>query len=72
MQRMRTYRPIRSDISKYRCVICKDAKAYRSKGTLKRHVSTLHFPDVIYRCPIEGCSEETWRRDNYHAHHNRK
>ncbi|KAL2807689.1 hypothetical protein BJX63DRAFT_63825 [Aspergillus granulosus] len=56
---------------KYRCAICKTGMIYPSRGTLKRHFTSIHFSEVMYRCPIKGCSLETPRRDKFYEHHRR-
>ncbi|KAL4951030.1 hypothetical protein BDW69DRAFT_45657 [Aspergillus filifer] len=57
---------------RYRCLLCPSQttvkSTYTNKGTFKRHISTQHYPEKLYRCPLEGCSNVFLRLDKLHLH----
>ncbi|KAL4884738.1 hypothetical protein BJY04DRAFT_215189 [Aspergillus karnatakaensis] len=59
------------DKKKYRCVLCQSAREYGTTGTLKRHITTEHYPSTRYSCPVCHAHGEQWitnRRDKHHEH----
>ncbi|KAL5334079.1 hypothetical protein BJX70DRAFT_402927 [Aspergillus crustosus] len=55
---------------RFKCFIC-EGKEYGTHGTLKRHITSEHYPESDYFCALcrkEGRIWSTNRRDKHHEH----
>lgn len=57
---------------RFRCLLCKlnDRRAFKNRGTFRRHVRDQHFPDFLYSCGTcyPPAKAEFRRKDKLHEH----
>jgi hypothetical protein len=55
----------------HRCILCMSTTYFKSRGSLKRHISQKHHRNSVYYCPrstITGCEYESTRLDKIRKH----
>ncbi|KAJ5100404.1 hypothetical protein N7456_006456 [Penicillium angulare] len=65
---------LKSDSRPFRCAWkdCGYNRGFTRKGSLLRHVKSLHLDPHSFVCPVEACSKNFSRKDNLNEHIRRK